>query len=126
MLRVANTSHFAKAWVIAAIVLMAHWAIPGALVLQASPARTSDGPGFYSAKRVALSTLPRLVAITAKLACNPHRPDADAWPSKKPPAADSPSFEMRCPAATPVEPGAAALASATRAAHAFEARGPPA
>jgi hypothetical protein len=126
MLRTASTSRFAKAWVIAAVLLMAHWVVPGALVLQASASRTSDNPGFYSADRVAHSMLPRLLAITANLERNPHKPDADAWSDKKPPAANSPSFEMRCPKATPIEPGAAGVASTKRLARAFEARGPPA
>jgi hypothetical protein len=128
MLRAANTSRFAKAWVIAAIVLMAHWVVPGALILEleASPSRSSDNPGFYAAKRVAPSTLPRLVAISANLERNPQKLDAAAWPSKQPPAANSSSFEMRCPAATPIEPGAAVLGPAARTARAFEARGPPA
>jgi len=126
MLRTASTSRFAKAWVIAAVLLMAHWVVPGAFVLPASASRTSDNPGFYSAERMALGTLPRLLAITANLERNPHKPDAAAWPNKNPPAANSPAFEMRCPAATPIELGAAAFAPAKRAARAFEARGPPA
>jgi hypothetical protein len=126
MLRTADTSRFAKVWVLAAIALMAHWAVPSASVLQTSPARTDDGPGFYAAERVALGTLPRLVAVTANVERSPHKPDAVAWLDKKPPAANSPSFEMRCPAAAPIEPGLAVAASTKRSARAFEARGPPA
>lgn len=126
MLRTADTSRFAKVWVIAAIVLMAHWAVPSALALQASPAPTSDNPGFYCADRVALGTLPRLTVATVSSERCPHKADAEAWLDKKPPTANSPSFEMRCPAAAPIEPGVAVVASTKRSAHAFEARGPPA
>jgi hypothetical protein len=126
MLRTADTSRLAKVWIIAAIALMAHWAVPNPSVLQTSPARTDDGPGFYAAERMALSTLPRLIAITANFERNPHKPDGEAWLGKTPPAANSSSFEMRCPAAAPIEPGAAVLASTKLSARAFEARGPPA
>jgi hypothetical protein len=126
MLRTADTSRLAKVWVIAAIALMAHWAVPNPSVPQTSPVRTDDGPGFYAAERVALSTLPRLIAITTSLARNPHKPDAEAWLDKQPPATASPSFEMRCPAAAPIRPAVAIVASAKRSARAFEARGPPA
>jgi len=125
MLRTADTSRLAKAWAIAAIVLVAHWVVPGALFMQAAQ-RPSDEPGCYSAERVALSARPRLVAITGNTERNPHRHDAAAWPNKQPPAANSSSFEMRCPASTPIEPGAAVLAPTMRVARAFEARGPPA
>jgi len=113
--------------VIAAILLMLHWAAPSLRPFDPLPRLGDTTPAYSTALNSAVTgTLPRVLARIQSLDSSAAKPSRQFWQGSSPNVALAPAtFDLSAPVAPALPDFAVAGQRAPRAAHPFNARAPP-
>ena len=121
-------SPWAASWIVAAILLVLNWTVPGAFQTPASVDLGDPAPGISAAERAAKpGTLPRLLSRSSGWETSLPKSPQRRWSAGGKPHALLPQVRVVMPANMPsVAPSVSGTVPSIRATRVFDPRAPPA